>query len=95
MRLGASVALPRGFTLGGGAELRRRTYEGNWFPFTLDGAPREDRVRILSVSAFQPARSPSGGFSPQLSLVNEERKSTAQLYDYSRTRAELRFMRQF
>ena len=94
VRLGASVALPRGFTLGGGAELRRRTYEGNWFPFTLDGAPREDRVRILSVSAFNRAFT-FRGFSPQLSLVNEERKSTAQLYDYSRTRAELRFMRQF
>ena len=26
----ANGALPRGFTLGGGAELRRRTYEGNW-----------------------------------------------------------------
>ena len=94
LRLGASVALPRGFTLGGNAELRRRTYEGNWFPFTLDGAPREDRVRILSVSAFNRAFT-FRGFSPQLSLVNEERKSTAQLYDYSRTRAELRFVRQF
>ena len=94
LRLGASVALPRGFTLGGGAELRRRTYEGNWFPFTLDGAPREDRVRVLSVSVFNRAFT-FRGFSPQLSLVNEERESTAQLYDYSRTRAELRFVRQF
>ena len=94
LRLGASIALPRGFTLGGGAELRQRTYEGNWFPFTVDGSPREDRVRILSVSVFNRAFT-FRGFSPQLSLVNEERKSTAQLYDYSRTRAELRFVRQF
>ena len=94
VRLGVSVALPRGFTLGGNAELRRRTYEGNWFPFTLDAAPREDRVRILSVSVFNRAIT-YRGFSPQLSLVNEERESTAQLYDYSRTRAELRFVRQF
>ena len=94
LRLGASIALPRGFTLGSSAELRQRTYKGNWFPFTLDGSPREDRVRILSVSVFNRAFT-FRGFSPQLSLVNEERESTAQLYDYKRSRAELRFVRQF
>ena len=95
VRLGASVALPRGFTLGAAAELRRTDYEGIWCcPNTLDGGSREDRVRILSASVYNRAFT-LYGFSPQFALVNEERESTAQLYDYKRNRAELRFVRQF
>lgn len=33
-------------------------------------------------------------FQPQLVLINEVRESNAQLYDYRRTRSELRFVRQ-
>ena len=43
IRAGASVALPRGFTVGASAELRRASYEGNWFPHTA-GEPRKDRT---------------------------------------------------
>ena len=94
-QLGASVSLPRGFTLGGGAELRWTNYEGRWCcPFTLDGASREDRVRTLSASVFNRAFT-LYGFSPQFALVNEARDSNAQLHDYRRNRAELRFVRQF
>ena len=50
LRLGASVILPRGFTVGGSGELRRTEYEGRWFPFTTSGEPREDRTRSLRVS---------------------------------------------
>ena len=94
MRLGASVALPLGFTVGGSGELRMTDYEGNWFPFTRDGAPREDRTRILSATLHNRAFT-LFGFSPQLVVTNEARDTNAQLYDYKRTRAELRAVRQF
>ena len=93
-RAGVAAALPFGFTLGGNAELRRTEYRGRWWPFTPDGAPRRDRVGILSVSALNRALT-VWGFSPQLVLANEVRKSNAQLYHYDRNRAELRFVRQF
>ena len=94
MRLGASVALPLGFTVGGSGELRWTNYEGNWFPFTRDGAPREDRTRILRATVHNRAFT-LFGFSPQLVVTNEARDTNAQLYDYKRTRAELRAVRQF
>ena len=80
--------------MGAGGELRWTAYEGNWFPFTLDGAPREDRIRSLRASVHNRAFT-LYGFSPQLSLVNEVRTTNAQLYDYERTGGELRFVRQF
>ena len=94
LRLGASVALPLGFTLCGSGELRMTDYEGNWFPFTPDGAPREDRTRILRATAHNRAFT-LYGFSPQLVVTNETRDTNAQLYDYKRNRAELRAVRQF
>ena len=94
MRLGASVALPLGFTVGGSGELRWTDYEGNWFPFTRDGAPRKDRTRILRATVHNRAFT-LFGFSPQLVVTNEARDTNAQLYDYKRTRAELRAVRQF
>ena len=93
-RLGASIALPFGFTVGANAELRTTDYKGAWPPFTPDDVSREDDVRIYSVSIFNRAFT-TFGFSPQLIVVNEERESNAQLHDYKRTRAELRFVRQF
>ena len=94
MRLGASVTLPRGFTLGGSGELRWTDYEGNWAPFTRNDASREDRTRILRATLHNRAFTLIG-FSPQLVLTNEVRDTNAQLYDYKRTRAELRAVRQF
>ncbi len=35
------------------------------------------------------------GFSPRLSLINEQRDTNAQTLDYDRNRAELSFVRQF
>ena len=94
LRLGVSVALPLGFNVGGSGELRWTNYEGNWFPFTRDGAPREDRTRILRATVHNRAFT-LYGFSPQLVVTNEARDTNAQLYDYKRTRAELRAVRQF
>ena len=92
--LGATAALPYGFTVGIREERRRTGYEGRWNPFTPDGTAREDDTRILRVSAYNRAFTLKG-FSPEIVLVNEARTSNAQLYGYRRDRAELRFVRQF
>ena len=94
VRAGVSVALPYGFTVGGSGEYRRTHYEGRWFPFVPDGSGRKDRTRILRLSLFNRAFTVFG-FSPQLVLVHEQRKTNAQLYDYKRTRGELRLQRLF
>ena len=94
LRAGAAVALPWGFTVGGSGELRWTDYEGNWFPHTSGGEAREDRTRSLRASVHNRALT-LYGFSPQLALVHEVRKTNAQLYDYKRLGGELRFVRQF
>ena len=93
-RAGAAVALPRGFTVAGSVELRWTDYQGNWFPHTTGGEPREDSIRSLRVSVHHRAFSWQG-FSPQVSVVHEVRTTNAQLYDYKRTGGELRFVRLF
>ena len=92
-RIGVSVALPRGFTLSGSGEYRKTEYEGNWFPFT-DGSSRKDRTEVLRVSIHNRAFT-LYGFSPQLVVSHEERKTNAQVYDYNRTNGEVRLVRQF
>ena len=94
LRLGVSVALPRGFTVGGSAEIRWADYEGNWFPHTTGGEARKDRTRSLRLSLYNRAFTWQG-FSPQLSVVHEVRDTNAQLYDYRRTGGELSFVRVF
>ena len=93
LRLGASVALPLGFTVGGSGEVRWTDYEGNWFPHTA-GEAREDRTRSLRLSVYNRAFAWQG-FSPRLSLVHEVRDTNAQLYDYRRTGGELSMVRVF
>ena len=93
-RAGVSVALPEGFTVGGGGELRLTDFRGVWYPFVIDGSAREDRTRIFRVTVLNRSLTVFG-FSPQLVLVNEARTSNAQLYDYRRNRAELRVQRLF
>ena len=92
--LGASAALPWGFTLGGSGTLRWTDYEGNWFPHTLDGSPRRDLTRSIRLFAHNRAFTLEG-FSPQISVVKEDRTSNAQLHDYERIFGELRFVRLF
>ena len=92
--MGASVALPLGFTVGGGAEVRWTDYEPGWFPFVEDGGPREDRTLSYRLSTHNRAFT-FMGFSPELALVHETRDSNAQLQDYRRTSGELRFVQQF
>ena len=61
---------------------------------TIDREPREDKTRILSLSVHNRAVTVLG-FSPRLSLINEQRETNAQALDYERNRAELSFVRQF
>ena len=91
---GITVALPLGFTVGGNAEIRWTDYERGWFPFVVDGGPREDRTRSYRLSTHNRALTVLG-FSPELALVRETRDSNAQLHDYGRTSGELRFVQQF
>ena len=91
---GVTVALPLGFTVGGGGELRWTDFEDEWFPHTPTGEDRADRTRSLRLSVHNRAFTLMG-FSPELVAVHEERETNAQLYDYRRTHGELRFVRQF
>ena len=94
---GVSVILPRGFNVGAGAEMRWSDYhesEDRWFPNIDDGSRREDRTRSVRLSVHNRGFTVLG-FSPELVGVYEERETNAQLYDFERTRGELRFVRQF
>jgi len=92
--LGFQWALPRGFSVGGTAQVRFTGYEAPWPPFTPSGESREDRTRSLSASLHH-RRFTVFGFSPKLTVANEARSTNAQAHDYRRTRAEVSFVRQF
>ena len=89
-----TVALPGGFTVGGGGGLRWTAYQGSWFPFVEDGSSRRDRTRTLRASVLHRSFTVFG-FSPQLAVTNQVRTTNAQAHDFRRTSAELRFVRQF
>ena len=91
---GVSVILPAGFTVGGGGEVRWTDFDDEWFPHTPPGENRADRTWSVRLSVHNRAFTVMG-FSPALVAVHEERETNAQLYDYDRTRGELRFVRQF
>ena len=93
--LGATLALPLGFTVGANASVHRTEYRGSGFAHrTIDREPREDKTQTLSLSVHNRAVTVLG-FSPRLSLINEQRETNAQALDYERNRAELSFVRQF
>ena len=89
-----SVALPKGFTVGAGGGFRWTDFEGPWPPFTRADQLRADKNYNLRLSVYNRAFT-FFGFSPQVSLIHDVRKSNAQLYDYKRTSGELRVVRQF
>ena len=93
-RIGATLLLPRGFTVGGAFTLRRTDYPADWFPFVLGGGARRDTTRSIRLSVHNRAFTVAG-FGPQLWVAREERKSNAQLHDYERLFGELRFVRLF
>lgn len=91
---GVSVALPKGFTVGAGGGVRWTDYEAPWFPSTLPDEDREDRTYHLRASIHNRALT-FFGFSPQVSVIREVRKTNAQIHGYKRTGGELRVVRQF
>ncbi|MDE0354157.1 MAG: surface lipoprotein assembly modifier [Deltaproteobacteria bacterium] len=94
LQTGVSVALPKGFTVGGGGGVRWTNYEVPWAPHTPADERRKDTTYTLRASVFNRALT-FFGFSPEVSLVHEVRNTNAQLYDYKRTGGELRVVRQF
>ena len=91
----ANLALPFGFTVGARASMHWTDYEGTGARFfTIDRMPREDRLRILNGSIFNRAFT-LYGFSPRVTIIHERRDTNAQGLDYSRTRGELSFVKQF
>ena len=94
VQLGATAALPWGFTVGGSGTLRWTDYDEEWFPYTAPGQKRSDLTRSLRLFAHNRALTLEG-FSPQVSVTREQRTTNAQLYDYERVSGELRFVRLF
>ena len=95
VRVGTSLALPLGFTLGTSVQARRTYYDGSGAPhLTLDGKARRDRTRSFTLSVLNRAFTVFR-FSPQIALIHEARLTNAQAQDFERNRAELRFVRQF
>ena len=94
VRLGVTAHLPWGFTVGGAGTLRGTDYPADWSPFVLGGGPRRDLTRSFRLNVYNRGFT-LAGFSPQISLVKEQRTSNAQLHDYKRLYGELRFVRQF
>ena len=95
VRVGTSLVLPLGFTVGTSAQMRRTRYDGTGQAhLTLHGRPRFDRTRAFTLSVLNRAFTVFR-FSPQLALIHDVRLTNAQAQDYDRNRAELRFVRQF
>ena len=96
LSLGASRSLPRGFNLSGALTYRQTHFQGpGRSPANvLDGSNRRDTTRSLRVSVYKRDLT-IRGFSPQLSVTYERRRSNAQQADFKRTGAELSFVRQF
>ena len=94
IRLSTSYALPLGFSVGASASVARSFFQPDWSNLTLGSRKRKDLTRTYQLSAFNRAFT-FFGFSPQLFLIQEERESNAQFYDYERLRGELRVVRLF
>ncbi len=93
-RVGATFLLPWGFTLGGAGTLRWTDYKDAWARFVLGGGERRDLTRTIRINVHNRGFT-VGGFSPQASLIQEQRTSNAQLHGYERISGELRFVRLF
>ena len=81
VQAGVSVAVPKGFTVGGGS-VRWTDFEAP--PHTPDDERREDKNYNLRLSVFNRAFT-FFGFSPEVSVIHEICETYAQLYDYKHT----------
>ena len=91
VNIGLGAILPKGWTLGGNLEWSRQRH-GFDAPFSTDR--RLDRRRTSRLFLLN-RRLVLFGFSPQFVITRERQKSNAPLNNYRRTRADLRFVRQF
>ena len=94
--LGASIELPRGFSVSGTLTGRWTDYKGPGLPPSnvVDGSPRKDVTRSIRLAVLKRDLTIQG-FSPQFSVTHERRGSNAQQADYRRTGGEISFVRQF
>ncbi|MGI9311822.1 MAG: surface lipoprotein assembly modifier [bacterium] len=90
--LGAAAILPRGWTLGAEHELLRRDHRAAGV--NTAGARQRDRKRTARVFVLNRGFT-ALGFSPQLIITRERQDSNAPLSHYRRTRADLRWVRQY
>ena len=89
--IGLGVILSKGWTVGGNLEWSRQRHGFN-APFLT--ARRVDRKRTFRLFLLNRGLT-LFGFSPQFVITRERRKSNSVLDNYRRTRADLRFVRQF
>lgn len=92
--IGAHWLLPWGFTLGGSADLSWTGYNPGWAWITRGPDRRKDAAQVYRMTLLHRSFTLSG-FSPQLLVTREARRSNAQLYGYRRWRGEVRLLRQF
>ena len=89
-----SVLLPGGYTLGANATIKQVKYQGRWTQFTAGDVSRKDRIQVSRIYVHK-RNFKMFGFVPQVTVVNEERKSNAALYDYRLNRLEVVLQREF
>ena len=71
-------------------------YEGTGARYlTIDRMPREDRPPHPQRLDLQPRLISRYGFSPRVTIIHERRDTNAQGLDYSRTRGDSSFVKQF
>ena len=87
--------IKKGYTLGYGGDISFTQYkvgEAGSFSYTAQGKARKDRTFGLEFSVYNRSLT-IRGFSPQLTLRREKRKSNAEISNYNRTRLEIQFVR--
>lgn len=89
--IGLSALLPQGFTIGGDVGIAWKDWEGTSL-LVLGGGRRKDTTRHINLRVHRRDITVMG-FSPELSIKRERRKSTAQRGDYKRTSGALSFVR--
>lgn len=89
--IGLEVILRRGWSVGGRLEVARMRHNRN---APLSSQRRADRRRITRLFLLN-RQLTLFAFSPQLIVSRERQKSNSELDNYRRSRADLRFVRQF
>ena len=89
--IGLSALLPKGYTIGGDLGIAWKDYEGKSL-LVLDGGERKDTTKHISLRLHRRDFTIMG-FSPEISIRQENRTSTAQRGDYKRTSGAISFVR--